>query len=182
MQSFRPALRRCFFPLPLDGGVPLLFPLPLDGGGLGWGWNGRKWHSDACHPHPGLPPSRGKEQYVAALGGPRFSGAFEALIVSSHRQSRWYPTTLRAATSPEFPQKSAGKESSYSVSGAMSISPGQTTVPWSTRTRSKTALDAKVIQELACSRIGWTDNRIPMAFRIAERVLSSGFPCGESVR
>src|SRR4051794_23037000 len=36
--------------------------LPLDGGGLGWGCAFMR-----CHPHPSLPPSRGKEFFLLAL-------------------------------------------------------------------------------------------------------------------
>ena len=46
--------------------------------------------SDACHPHPDLPPSRGKEQYVAALGRPRFSGAFETFPVTANDAGKTY--------------------------------------------------------------------------------------------
>jgi len=39
-------------------------PSPLEGGGLGWGStlkDGRFYHTED-HPHPNLPPERGKEQ------------------------------------------------------------------------------------------------------------------------
>ena len=36
--------------------------------------------------------------------------------------------------------------------------------------------------EVMLGASGWTASRSPIAFRIADKLLSAGFPCGESVR
>jgi hypothetical protein len=49
----------------IDDGAPILNSLPLDGGELKRGCMIVLPAQSLIHPHPGLPPSRGKEFYIA---------------------------------------------------------------------------------------------------------------------